>query len=659
VKPYLEELNLEQRKAVLQTQGPVLIVAGAGAGKTKTITHRILHLIKEGVHPNEILAITFTNKAAKEMRERVYELLTGDRGLNLPVSAFPPASHHLQASSFPFMSTFHSLGVHIIKENAEHVGVPRHFSIFDKADGKRAVKEAMERADVDPKQFDPGKIQNAISRQKGNMVSESRFNAGGGRDYFADIVGEVWTRYEEILKKEKALDFDDLLLKTAELLQSNKEVRERYQKQWRYIHIDEYQDTNKVQYMIAKLLAEEHRNICVVGDADQMIYSWRGADITNILNFEKDYPEAVVILLEENYRSTQTILTAANRIIEKNVMRKEKRLFTKNPEGEKLGLNILHNETEEARTITEKAKELIESGSEPREIAVLYRANFQSRVLEEAFILKEVPYQILGTRFFDRKEVKDLLSFLRAALNPESLGDLKRIINIPARGIGKVSLLKIFAGKEHELPVAMREKMIKFRALLGRIREVALKEKPSVTIKFIMKESGIEPTWRDGSEEEQERLENVRELVTLASKYDITEGEEGVEKLLSDAALATDQDELMKDKNAVKLMTVHSSKGLEFDQVFIPGLEADLFPHKRFNEDEINDSEAEEERRLFYVALTRARKNVFLSYAIVRTIFGAQKVNAPSEFLNELDKDLVEGEEYEAPRGVKAIFIDF
>src|SRR3989344_8865027 len=517
----------------------------------------------------------------------------------------------------------------------------------------------MERADVDPKQFDPGKIQNAISRQKGNMVSESRFNAGGGRDYFADIVGEVWTRYEEILKKEKALDFDDLLLKTAELLQSNKEVRERYQKQWRYIHIDEYQDTNKVQYMIAKLLAEEHRNICVVGDADQMIYSWRGADITNILNFEKDYPEAVVILLEENYRSTQTILTAANRIIEKNVMRKEKRLFTKNPEGEKLGLNILHNETEEARTITEKAKELIESGSEPREIAVLYRANFQSRVLEEAFILKEVPYQILGTRFFDRKEVKDLLSFLRAALNPESLGDLKRIINIPARGIGKVSLLKIFGGKEHELPVAMREKMIKFRALLGRIREVALKEKPSVTIKFIMKESGIEPTWRDGSEEEQERLENVRELVTLASKYDITEGEEGVEKLLSDAALATDQDELMKDKNAVKLMTVHSSKGLEFDQVFIPGLEADLFPHKRFNEDEINDSEAEEERRLFYVALTRARKNVFLSYAIVRTIFGAQKVNAPSEFLNELDKDLVEGEEYEAPRGVKAIFIDF
>lgn len=648
MKDYLGELNPKQREAVLTTEGPVLIVAGAGAGKTKTITHRIFHLIKEGVEPNSILAITFTNKAAKEMRDRVIHLLNSQ-----------PITYNkvIGDMGYPFISTFHSLGVHIIKENAALIGVPRHFSIFDKADSKRAVKEAMEDRGVDPKQYEPGRILSIISRQKGNMVREKEFDSAS--DYYSGIVGKVWARYEEILKREKALDFDDLLLKAATLLSKNEDVRSRYQKVWKYIHIDEYQDTNKVQYMLAKLLAKAKRNICVVGDADQMIYSWRGADITNILNFEKDYPEARVILLEENYRSTKTILAAANRIIEKNKLRKEKKLFTKNEDGEKLSFRTYRSEMDEARAIAEEARSMIQSGVSAREIAVLYRANFQSRALEEAFLLKEVPYQILGTRFFERKEVKDVLSFLRASLNPESLGDIKRIINIPPRGIGKVTLLKIFSGKESELPAAMREKIARFRGQLQRIKTTAIKGKVSDTIKFIITESGLEATWRDGTEEEQERLENVRELVTLASRYNALPPEEAVEKLLTDAALAADQDELMKDRDAVKLMTVHASKGLEFDHVFITGLEEDLFPHKRFGEEEMTDEEAEEERRLFYVALTRARKKVYFSFAQVRTIFGSQKVNAPSQFVGELDQELLDSSHEDEPRGVKAIFIDF
>lgn len=646
---HLNGLNIRQREAVETLEGPLLIIAGAGAGKTKTLTHRILHLILNGVAPHEILAITFTNKAAKEMRERVDKLLSASRELNMPISM----------QERPFMSTFHSLGVHILKENAALLGIPRHFTIYDKADSKRAIKEAVAACDLDPKQYEPGKIMGAISREKGNFVVQSEYEAANSGDYFKEIVAKVWGKYEAILQKEKSLDFDDLLLKTARLLQKNEAVRERYQKKWRYVHIDEYQDTNKVQYTISRLLAEKHKNICVVGDVDQTIYSWRGADIENILNFEKDYPEAKVILLEENYRSTQTILSAANQIIQKNIYRKEKTLFTKNGEGEKIGLAINFDETSEATFIAEKARELIRNGTEPREIAVLYRANFQSRVLEEAFLHKSVPYQILGVRFFDRKEIKDVLSYIRGALNQESAGDITRIINVPARGIGKVTVLKVLANQEQALPAAMREKVANFKKLLGRIREVALKDKPSELIKYIIKETGMEMMYKSGKEEDEEKLENIRELVTLATKYDYLPTEEAVEALLADAALATDQDELIKDHNRVKLMTVHSSKGLEFDYVFIPGLEEDLFPHKRMDENEVVGKDAEEERRLFYVALTRARKKIFLSYAQMRTIYGSQKVNLMSEFITDIDEAHLEKQEEEEARGIKAIFIDF
>ncbi len=633
---YLETLNQEQKDAVLYTDGPLLILAGAGAGKTKTITHRILHLIHKGIAPHRILAITFTNKAGNEMKERVEKLIREDKTLNLPV----------EMNEHPFVSTFHSLGVHILREQAGRIGLPKHFSIFDRDDSKKAVKEAIAKAGLDPKQFEPGKILSAISKQKGNMVTAKSFARSANQSYFADIIGKVWMEYEKILEREKALDFDDLILKTALLLKENAEAREYYQNIWTHIHIDEYQDTNKVQYEIAKHLADKTKNICVVGDIDQNIYSWRGADIKNILNFEKDYPQAKTILLERNYRSTQTILTAANRIIEKNIHRKEKNLYTENNEGEKISLFDAYNENSEARFVANKAKELLANNVPGEEIAILYRTNFQSRALEEACISMQVPYQMLGVKFFERKEVKDVLSYIRASLNPDSISDIKRIINSPKRGIGKTTILKIFEGKKEELPSATKKKVDSFFLLLSKIQKVATTSKPSDTVKYVIKETGIETELSTGSEEDMERLGNVKELATIASNYDLLSPEEGIEKLLSESALATDQDSLDTEKTnkGIKMMTIHASKGLEFDYVFITGLEDGLFPSHKDNIPK-DSEEGEEERRLFYVALTRARKKIFLSYAQMRTIYGSKQMNIPSEFVYDIDDDLVEREE--------------
>ncbi len=393
----MNTLNEAQKRAVETKNGPLLIVAGAGSGKTRVIAHRILNLVRSGVAPHEILAITFTNKAAKEMRDRVTSLLSVDNGINRPISI----------NEKPFVSTFHALGVHIIKENAHLLGLTRYFTIYDRGDSKRAVKEAMLSRNIDPKKYDPGLFLNLISRAKGDGHNPLQYK-DAARDFMQEMTAEVWERYDAILFKEKALDFDDLLAKTAHLLE-RADIRERYAKVWKYIHIDEYQDTNKVQYKIANHLAAAHNNICAVGDADQNIYSWRGATIENILHFEKDYPNTTVITLEKNYRSTKTILAAANAVIEKNSMRKKKTLYTDNVAGEKISLSASYSETEEARAIADSARDLIETGLSPREIAVLYRTNFQSRVLEEAFIKKNIPYQLLGVKFFERKEVKDVL----------------------------------------------------------------------------------------------------------------------------------------------------------------------------------------------------------------------------------------------------------
>ncbi len=646
---YVAGLNERQKEAILQKNGPVLVIAGAGAGKTKTIVHRILHLIKEGVAPEHILAITFTNKAAREMRERVEAMLASDRDLNLPISF----------AGKPFMSTFHSLGVHIIKENARLAGLTRHFAIMDRSDSVKVVKDCLKKLDIDPKQFEPGKILNIISREKGNCMTANEYSAGiETKGYTVQaVVAKVWPMYEAKLREEKAVDFDDLLLKTYELLRDHADVREHYQRLWQYIHVDEYQDTNIVQYKIVRLLAEKHQNICVVGDIDQSIYSWRGADIQNILNFEKDYPDAKVVLLEENYRSTQTILAIANDVIRRNALRREKNLFTKNAEGEKASFLKALNETEEARFVARKSGELIARGVSAREIAVLYRANFQSRILEEAMLAESVPYQVLGTKFFERKEVKDVLAYLRAGLNPDSLTDVKRIINIPARGIGKVTVLKIFEGNKAALPAAVQQKVSLFYKLLENIRKETAEKKPSDIIKYIIKESGLEAELAKGTEEEKERLENMRELATLAIKYDHLPKPEGIEKLLEEAALATDQDTLEKNENAVKLMTVHASKGLEFDYVFITGLEQDLFPHQAIGTEEKTPEEKEEERRLFYVALTRARKKLYLTYAEMRTIFGSLQMNLPSEFFGDFDNSLLEPEQFEFRD--KIIYLDW
>src|SRR3989344_4568660 len=624
-----EQLNVQQRQAVETTEGPLLVLAGAGAGKTKTITYRILNLIQKGVAPENILAVTFTNKAAKEMQERITTLLG-------------------EADRRPFVSTFHGLGAYIIKENFREVGIKKHFSIYDRADSKRVVKECLEKNNYNPKEFEPAKILSIISREKGNFVEVSEYFEKAGQEYFGGIVAKVWQDYEIALKKENALDFDDLLLVAAKLLK-NGEIRKKYSNQWKYIHIDEYQDTNKVQYELAEAIAREHQNVCAVGDIDQNIYSWRGANIKNILNFEKDYKDAKLVVLEENYRSTKTILTVANKIIEKNKFRKEKILITKNGVGERVGIFEALTENHEAQFVVEKVKELQKNGAPLSEIAVLYRANFQSRVLEEEFLTKDIPYQVLGTRFFERKEIKDILAFLRFCLNPESISDLKRIINVPPRGIGKTTLLKIVEGKEESLPPAMKIKMRNFRELLRRIRNFTLQNPPSKTILFIAEEVGLNKDL-DKSEEGIERKENIKELSVLASRYDKmfkeVEGEndweEGVEKLLEDTALISDQDSDKKEKEGVRLMTVHASKGLEFSYIFVTGLEEGLFPHNR--DESLSEEDSEEERRLFYVAITRAKKKLFLSYAQTRTIFGSRNINIPSEFILEIPDEYTERE---------------
>ncbi|MCK5021865.1 MAG: UvrD-helicase domain-containing protein [Candidatus Pacebacteria bacterium] len=628
---YLDELNSEQKKAVLHKDGPLLILAGAGAGKTRTISYRILHLIKNGVAPENILAVTFTNKAANEMKERVSKLLKKDFISNISFE------------EEPFIKTFHSLGVYILRENFKELNISKYFSILDKNDSQKIIKEIIISLDLDPKQIEPKKILGVISKQKGNFITPFDYESEprSGSDFLSKIISDVWIKYEERLNKEKSLDFDDLLLKTATLLKEKKDILERYQKKWKYIHIDEYQDTNKVQYKIAKLLSGKNKNICVVGDEDQLIYAWRGASIRNILNFEKDFSKSQTILLEENYRSTQNILAAANKVIKKNSLRKDKNLFTKNNAGEKIDLYSAYDEKDEANFIALTAQDLIENQKIPaQEIAVLYRTNFQSRNLEEAFLNVGVPYQVLGTKFFDRKEIKDIISYIKTSLNSENLIDFKRVVNTPARGIGKVTLAKIFADKEDELSSTIQLKIKNFRSLLIKIKEIALIKEPSILIKFIIQESGLGDKLKSGTEEDLERLSNMKELVSLALKYDKMPIGEGIEKLLEDVALMTDQDKMEKKTNAVKLMTVHASKGLEFDFVFIAGLEDELFPSKMYDKSDSNQEE--EERRLFYVALTRARKKLFLTYTSMRTIFGSRRTNTISEFITDIDDNLIE-----------------
>lgn len=628
-----ETLNEKQKEAVLHTHGPLLIVAGAGAGKTKTITERIVHLIQSGVEPMHILAVTFTNKAAKEMVERIEHRLREEKLL-----ADDAFSHNR-----PTIKTFHSLGLQIIREHAHYFGFTKQVAVLDDDDALAIIKQALADLSIDPKQYEPRKLKNLISKQKGDFVSLEQFK-NQTEGYLGKIIASVWEKYEAELKRQKVLDFDDLLVKPVHLLKEEVAIREGYQSRFRFIHIDEYQDTNQAQYQLSRLLTGQAKNICVVGDADQTIYSWRGANLKNILKFEDDYPEAKVILLEQNYRSTQKILTAANEVIKKNTVRKEKNLFTENEDGEHITLLQTWDENREATTVARRIAHLIEQGVSPKDIAILYRANFQSRVLEQALLAKNVPYQVLGVRFFERKEIKDVLSYVRVALNREMIADLKRAVSFPSRGIGKTTVLKIISGDIEGLPKATKVKVDAFFATLDGIQEALQTKKLSEALTYIIQKSGIEETLRIGTQDDLERLENIRELVSLATTYDVLPPEDALVKFLEESTLVSDQDTAKEDVSAVRLMTVHASKGLEFQYVFITGLEQDLFPHKKLSSGPVSKEDGEEERRLFYVALTRARKKLFLSYAELRTLFGSKQINAPSEFLRDIPDHVVEVE---------------
>ncbi len=640
---YLEGLNERQKEAVLHKDGPLLIVAGAGAGKTKTITHRIAHLISGGVNPRNILAVTFTNKAAKEMRDRVDILLYRGELETTPVCSRPLGGFAPGViSSSPLISTFHSLGVQILKENANTLGISRYFSILDKDGSLSLIKKAAKEMGLGPKEFSPGAVQAVISREKNKLVTPDRFEVKTENHYFGEMVHGIWEKYEKKMKEQGAFDFDDLITQPVYLLRSNDRVRDYYQSLWQYVHIDEYQDTNLAQYELSKILAQKHGNICVVGDSDQAIYSWRQADYRNILNFEQNFPGTKTVLLEENYRSTKNILDAANEVIKKNKQRKEKNLFTSRGEGQKILVYGAFDEGDEAKFVTSKVREiLVDKNIRAEEIAVLYRANFQSRILEEKFLKTNIPYQVLGVRFYERKEIKDIVALMRYAVNNGDLQSMERIINVPPRGIGDVSFNKITSGQESSLPLRLQEKLREFRQVVAKSKEALLTKKLSESIKTIIELSGLQKSLRI-EEDGEERLENLKELVTIATKYDFLTPEEALDKFLTETALLSDQDSLSEQKVGVKLMTVHASKGLEFKYVFVTGLEEDLFPHRSMDPKAENDPE--EERRLFYVAITRAKDRLFISYANMRTIYGSKKINMPSRFLGDINDDVAEFE---------------
>ena len=627
---HLTALNSAQKKAVTCIDGPLLVLAGAGAGKTRVITHRIVHLIETGISPQNILAVTFTNKAAKEMDERVMDLLR--RQELITASAF---------GTRPTIATFHSLGVSLLRQYRERLGLKRQFIIFDRADSRAAIKQALTEAGYDPKQFEPSRILSLISRAKGEAMSLSVYQSGAD-SHLKQVAAKTWLYYENILKANDALDFDDLLTHTLSMLTSHNEIGDEVKNRFTHIHVDEYQDTNKVQYEIIRFLASETMNICVVGDIDQNIYSWRGADIKNVLQFEKHFPGAETVILEENYRSTKTIIAASNEVISKNNNRIEKTVFTNNQVGSPISVYIAKDERDEAEYIALEAGRLIKSGVAPEAIAVLFRTNWQSRVMERGFLDFGVPYQLLGTQFFERKEVKDILSYLRLLQNPDSQSDLVRIINMPPRGIGALTKSRVMAGQLNQLGPAALRSFNSFNNLISELRGAAETKNISALIKLIIEQSGYSDYLNKRGEDGLERLENLYELVTSATRYDDLSPSEGAEQLLSEAALHSDQDQLDNaiTEGGVKLMTVHSAKGLEFPYVFVAGLEEDLFPHKKSNPDDLNDGE--EERRLFYVALTRAEKKVYLTYALTRTIFGTRVINTPSSFLSDIDESCLE-----------------
>ncbi len=617
---------------MLARNGPVSVLAGAGSGKTRVLTARIYELIRGGVAPEAILAVTFTNKAAREMRERLRSMLGA--GEEEPRGRGAPAG-------LPFVATFHGLGRELLESYGAIIGVPRYFSVYDRDDSEKIIADALKKLDVSTKELSPRAVMGRISRAKGAGISVREFYEKQARSSFGSrIVAEAWQAYEQALAREKALDFDDLIVRPVRMLEEHPDVLAAAQERWRYIHIDEYQDTNALQGCLANLLAANHRNLFVVGDIDQTIYTWRGATIENLLEFEKQYPDAQTIVLEQNYRSTKNLVEAANAIIERNTRRKEKRSTTNNGTGEPIVIHAAINAEREARWIARKIKNLLRAGTAPEEIAILYRTNFQSRALEEGLLREGVPYKLLGTRFFDRKEVKDTLAWIRLALDPAREADRVRAAGSPPRGIGRVTLAKLAAGQRGSLKNAEAAKVVQFESVIEELVRAAERMIPSEFVKLVIEKSGMRRAlFEEGNEEDRERFENVEELASVAVRYDGLPGKDGIANFLAEAALASDQDEMDRtEKRGVTLMTVHAAKGLEFKAVFVSGMEEGLFPHDGMGEGERDD---EEERRLFYVAVTRAKDRLYLSLARMRKIYGSDFLSEPSSFLADIDRSLV------------------
>ncbi len=661
----LDNLNAKQLEAVTHFTGSLLVIAGAGSGKTRALTHRIAYLIQEkGISAWNILAVTFTNKAANEMKKRIGKLLMEEE---CPASRDNFLGDNATADGrpgLPTIGTFHSVCIRILRKHIHLLGYENAFVIYDDADQQILAKRILESMGLDIKKVTPRAVLNHISNAKNQLIPHAEY-AQFASDYFSEKVAQIYPKYQRALQQNNALDFDDIIMKTVELFQQFPEILNFYQEKFKFISVDEYQDTNKAQYLLIKLLAQKYQNICVIGDADQSIYSWRGATIQNIMDFEKDYPNTKVVVLEQNYRSTQIILDASNAVIQKNMKRKEKKLWTDREGGQKIRHWLADNERHEAEMIAGEIEKLLIGSECPHynDFVVLYRTNAQSRVMEEVLLKHGVPYRIVGgIRFYQRKEIKDILAYLRVLHNPADSVSLLRIINVPARKIGAKTLeciqefamrnnLSLFnammlANDVPELSGGKSEEINKFVKIIKELQEMNGKFQASGMIKMVLDRSGYKKFIDDGhggtahsSVEAEARLENIAELVSVAQKYDKLEPGMSLSIFLEEVSLIADVDSMKEEDNAVTLMTVHSAKGLEFPHVFIAGLEEGIFPHNRSL---LDRQELEEERRLMYVAMTRAMDSLYLLHARERTLYGESRVNAPSQFLEDLDAELVE-----------------
>lgn len=635
----LNELNDKQKEAVLYNDGPLLIIAGAGAGKTKTLTTKIAYLIEEkNVSHSNILAITFTNKAAKEMKDRIYRII-GSTAKDIQIS------------------TFHSFGLKLIRDNYNYLGYDKNFVIMDSDDSLTVVKKIIKDLNYDPKVFNPRAVRNIISSCKNKMTSPDDYEHYAISDYEKGVY-EIYSKYEKKLKKNNSVDFDDLLLLPIKLFKKYPELLKKYQDLYKYILIDEYQDTNEAQYILTKMLSKKGRHITCVGDDSQSIYSFRGANYKNILNFEKDYPDAKTILLEQNYRSTSTILDAANQVIRNNKMRKEKNLWTARGQGEKIKYYRAFNERDEAAYVIRKIKELINKNVDYKDIAILYRTNAQSRVIEEEMLKENLPYRVIGSfYFYSRKEIKDLIAYLRLIHNSKDNVSLLRVINTPKRGIG-LKTIENLTKKADENGTSIYEaissgKELEFKKLIEKLKDISQEITLTELIDKVLDASGMKKELESENTLEAEiRLENLEEFKSITKSFEEKEGLVSLEDFLLEISLISDVEDYKDDPNRISLMTVHSVKGLEFSHVFVVGMEEGIFPHMNSL---MENSEIEEERRLCYVAITRAKDDLHLVNARHRTLFGKEQINPESRFINEIDKNLLEtnNKEKEQPRQEK------